>query len=164
MAADADLFKAVRFQLLLLKEGTKKSLWEKSYVQWGLCWLCWINCISKTFLPEPRFKKALGCREYKPLPHTSKSEEAPDPPWNIVSFLPFMRNLAQDVALQRNRRWNDHKVKRCLAKDRYVCFRGKGKGSTLRRGNGSAFPTMETENLLLKIEGEWPRKETWDSA
>lgn len=30
-------------------------------------------------------------------------------PWDIVSFLPFMRNLAQDVALQRNRRWDDHK-------------------------------------------------------
>lgn len=39
-----------------------------------------------------------------------------------------------------------------------MCVRAKGRGSTLRRGKGSAFPTTETENLLLKIKQEEQRE------
>lgn len=87
-----NVLKVLRLHLLFLKWGRKKkSPWEKSYIQGayisfaGLPW--WIHCTSKTFLPKPRFKKALSCRE-RTLPSITieirKSEKAPDLPPSVL--------------------------------------------------------------------------------
>lgn len=125
-----NIFKVLRLHLLFLKWGKKKNLpgrraiYNGAYISFASL-PCWINCTSKTFLPEPCFKKALSYRERKlPSIHIKirKSDEAPDfPPQCLVSPLAFMRNLVQDVALQGNWRWNGHKSREMFSLRTVIC-------------------------------------------
>jgi phosphohistidine phosphatase SixA len=87
-------------------------------------------------LPELCFKKALSFREHKPLPYTSKSEEVPGfTHLGLVSHLPFMKNLVQDVALQGNWKRNGHKCRQMFSLRTVTCVpEQSGKGQTYVKG------------------------------
>lgn len=125
-----NVFKVLRLHLLFLKLGGEENLPGKRVTYNGACISFarlprWINCTSKIFLPEPHFKKDLSYRERKlPFTHmeTRKSEEAPDfPPQCLISLLPFMRNLVQEVALQGNWIWNGHKSRNMFSLRTVIC-------------------------------------------
>lgn len=106
-------------------------------------------------LNQAHFKKSLSYGEQKLPPYTPKSGNQKrhqiSSPQCLISLLPFMKNLVQDVALQGNWRWNGHKRREMFSLRTVICVPEQSKKrSNLSQGNGSAFSLKWRQRTFLR--------------